>query len=245
VSTSTYLQLCKDTQAACEISGTSITSVSGQSGILSDLTRWVADADVAIQREANNWDFLYKDTYSESTVAGTASYNKPSDLGIWDRKTFYLDRTTANYVQLREVEYRTWFNSLGLGTQTNRQPTQFVINPSKNLILHSPPDAVYTLTANYWCAPVRMTADGDFSLIPEAFIRCIIAKAKMYYAISQEATEVYQEAFAEYSDVLSQLKSDQLPGWEGYRTSDDVQMTVSTDGYTGDGQAHHSDYFGS
>lgn len=234
MSTSTYLQLCQETQAACEISGTSITSVTGQTGILADLVRWVADADVAIQREAINWDFLYDDTFSVSTVADSAGYNKPSDLGQWDLATFYLDRTSNNYIQLTQVDYREWFNRYGVGVQTSQQPSNFVIRPNKNIILYSQPDAVYTLTANYWKTAQRMTSNGDFSLIPEAYIRCIIAKAKMYYAISEEADTIYIEAKSEYDEVLSELKSDQLPGWSDYRMSDGVELTVGDNGIISD-----------
>ena len=234
MSTSTYLQLCQETQAACEISGASITSVTGQtSGILKDIVRWVADADVAIQREAINWDFLYTTTFTTPTIAGTASYAKPIDLGKWDRRTFWLDYTTANNAQLTELDYRTYLNTYGPGVQTQRKPSKFILTPADTLILYSVPDAVYTLTANYWKTAQRMTANGDLSLIPEAYIRCIISKAKMYYAISEEADMVYAEAKGEYDELLSQLKSDQLPGWEGYRMSDDVQMTVSLDGVGG------------
>lgn len=230
MSTSTFLQLCKDTQASCEISGTSITSVTGQTGILADLVRWVADADVAIQRSAINWDFLYDDTFTVSTVAGTASYNKPSDLGQWDLKTFYLDYTSANYLELTQLDYRDWFKNYGAGAQTSQQPSNFVIRPNKNIILYSQPDAVYTLSAHYWKAPQRMTANTDVSLIPESYIRAIIARAKMYYAIAEEADTVYKEAVSEFNEVMPQLKSDQLPGWADYLISDDVEMTVGSNG---------------
>jgi len=248
MSTSTYLQLCKDAQAVCEISGAPIVSVENQTGILADLVRWVADADIAIQREAINWNFLYKTDFSVSTVAGVANYNKPPTIfGKWDRRTFYLDYTTDDNVKLTEMDYRAFYNSQGRGVQEQNQPANFVIQPNENIILYSVPDAAYTLTANYWRNPLRMVANGDFSLIPEAFIRCIMARTKVYYAEAEETQFVYETAVAEYDRVLSELKSDQLPGWEGYRVSDDVQMTVSTDGFTGtgsdDGSAFEGPYY--
>jgi len=234
MSTSTYLQLCQETQAACDISGTPISSVANQIGILKDLVRWVADADIVIQREAINWDFLYKTDFTVNTVVGIADYVKPSDYGKWDRKTFFLDYTTDTNIKLREIDYRVYFNTYAVGVQTNGPPNNFIIQPGGNLSIYNPPDQVYTLTANYWRTAKRMTANGDVSLIPETFIRAIIARAKMYYAISEEADRVYAEAKGEYGDVLSELKSDQLPGWEDYLISDGVDLTVSTDGFTGD-----------
>jgi hypothetical protein len=235
MSTSTFLQLCKDTQAACEISGTPISSVENQKGILADIVTWVANADVAVQREASNWDFLYKTDFLVNTVIGVANYNRPTDYGVWDNKTFFLDYGTANNQKLRSLDYRTYYNVYGNTTQVPEQPINYVRVPNDNLILYPTPDAAYALSANYWTTPVRMVLNTDTSVIPENFIRCIIARAKMYFAISEESDPVYQEAQKEFGEVLSELKSDQLPGWEGYRISDDVQMTVSTDGFTGDG----------
>jgi len=233
MSTTTYLQLCQLTQRACGISGNPIVSVDNQKGMLQNLTTWVADADIAVQREAINWDFLYKTDFFVNTVQGSSEYQQPSDLGDWDRSTFYLDRTTNNNLRLTEMAYRRWFNYESVGVQQENQPCNFILPPSKNPIVHPVPDSVYRLTANYWRTPLRMVANDDTSLIPETYIRVIIARAKMYYGIDQEADEVYAEAVTEYNNVLSELKSNQLPGWEGYRVSDNVQITVSTDGYTG------------
>lgn len=88
MSTTTYLQLCQQTQKACGITGNPVASVTGQTGMLANLVRWVADADVAIQRVATNWDFLYKTDFSVATVQGSSEYTKPTTLGDWDRSTF-------------------------------------------------------------------------------------------------------------------------------------------------------------
>ena len=219
-------------------------SVNGQVGILKKLIRWVADADELIQREAVNWDFLHKTDYSVSTSVGVAEYLKPATLGEWDRRTFWIDRTTDNNIQLTEVPYLTWFNTYAIGTQSNSQPNNIIIKPDSNLAIYNPPDATYALTANYWRTPLRLVANGDTSLIPEAYIRAIITRAQMFYAQDQEAWDIYKTAEAEYRDALSTLKSNQLPGWEGYRVSDGVTMTVSTDGYTGDGHGEYSGFNG-
>lgn len=209
-----------------------------QKGILADIVRWVADADVAIQREASNWDFLYKTDFLVNTVAGTATYNRPDDYGLWDHKTFFLDHGTANNQKLTQLDYRAYYNLFANGVQTPEQPSQYIRVPNDNIILNPVPDNVYAFSANYWMTAKRMVNNTDVSVIPENFIRCIIARAKMYFAISEESDPVYMEAEKEFNNVLSELKSDQLPGWEGYRISDDVQMTVSTDGYNGDGQGY-------
>lgn len=196
--------------------------------MLQNLCTWVADADVAIQRRWINWDFLYRTDYSQSTTIGSAEYAKPTNLAAWDKKTVFLNRGLTTNQRLGEIDYREYFSTMANAPISNHKPGNFILNPSKNIILYPTPDAVYTLTANYWRTPVRMSVDGDTSVIPEAFIRAIIARTKMYYGIDQEATEVYNEAFGEYTEVFSQLCADQLPGWQDYNISEDVNLVVST-----------------
>jgi hypothetical protein len=228
MSTSTYLELCQETRRVCAITGSGPSSVTGQTGILQKLVYWVADADVAIQRTWINWDFLYRTDFSVATVAGSAEYIKPLDLGAWDKTSVFLNRGTSTNQQLFEIEYRRYFSQMANGVISQTKPGNFILPPSKNLILYPTPNAVYTLTANYWRTPVRMVNNADTSLIPESYIRAIIARAKMYYAIEEEATEVYNEALSEFIQTMNQLQADQLPGWQGYNTSDDVQLVVST-----------------
>jgi hypothetical protein len=236
MSTTTYLGLCQQTQRACAISGALVTSVDNQVGILEKLTTWVADADVAVQREAVDWDFFYNDSYTTPVLQSVVDYVRPSDFGTWDTRTFVLDYGTDDYIELTKVPYRTYYNTLAIGSQTEAPPSNFILRPNNNVVLYPTPDKAYTLKANYWITPKRMVNNGDVSLIPEAFIRVIIARAKMYYAIDQESDPVYAEAQKEYTEVLSELKSDQLPGWKEYRASDGVDIVIGTDGYTGDGE---------
>lgn len=228
MSTSTYLELCQETRRVCGISGSGPASVTGQTGMLEKLVNWVADADVVIQRTWINWDFLYVTSYSVATVQGSAEYQKPATLGAWDKDTLFLNRGLSTNQRLFEIDYRQYFSTMANAPITNAKPGNFILPPSKNLTLYPTPDAVYTLTANYWRTPLRMTGNSDTSLIPEAYIRAIIARAKMFYAIDQEATDIYNEAFAEFTITMTQLQSDQLPGWQGYNLSDDVQLVVST-----------------
>lgn len=144
---------------------------------------------------------------------------------------FFVDRTTVNNAQLEEIPYRVYFNTFANGVQIQNKPTNFVLAPNENVTVYPVPNAVYTITANYWRTALRMVDNADTSLIPENYIRAIIARAKMYYGIDQEATDVYNEAFAEYEKVLLELKYKSLPGYEFAGIDDNVQMTVSTDGF--------------
>ena len=138
-------------------------------------------------------------------------YTKPTDLGVWDMSSFYLNYTSDDYVHLEPMEYEVWRDTYGLGTQTNEEPTWVVIKPNKNIILHSTPDAVYTLTADYWKLPTRLSSNTDTSNIPEQFEKIIVYRASLFYAQHEEASEFFQFVMQEYQQALLELKANEAP----------------------------------
>lgn len=206
---STFLQLCNTTLNECGISGGDLTTVVGVTGMRKLLVGWVAQADLEVQSLWFDWDFLWKQ-FSTSTVIGTAAVSAPSDIGVWDADSFWLDYTTATNKPLKALEYKTWRNTLRQGVQTNQKPDFVVIKPDQSLILHSPPDAIYTLTADYWIKPAKMTTDSATSPIPEEYERIIVARAKIFYAEYEAAAEVLQSGQQESQIILDKLEAKYL-----------------------------------
>jgi len=225
---STYLQLCNDLREELGETGTGPASVTSQTGIYAKIVHWIQEADFSIQGLYFDWDFMYDDsTFSVATIAGTKDYTAPATLGTWDHESFYLDYSLSTYADLIRIDYRTWKNTYGRGTQTNKKPAMYTIKKNGNVILHGPPDTVYTLTAHFWSKPVKMTANADTSLIPEQYERAIIARAKMSYAEEQEFPELYEEAAQEYQEQLQRLEASELPGQENrYMGGDGEELVV-------------------
>lgn len=211
---STYLELCQAVRRECGVSGSGPSSVTGQAGMLQKIVEWVADADTEIQSLYTDWGFLWTQ-WTESTIAGTAQYAKPSDLGAWDRESFWLDYGTASHKKLVELKYKSWRGTLRQGVKTNQKPSYFVVLPSGNITLEAPPDAVYSLTADYWKTATRMTANASVSVIPAQFERTIIELAKFKYAVDEGAGALMASSQAAYLDWLGRLKAAELP--ERYR----------------------------
>jgi len=185
---------------------------------------WIADADEYIQGLWFDWNFLW-DQHSANTVSGTREYAKPSDLGSWDRDSFYLDYTDDDAVHLKETSYPVWRAKHRQGTQTNDTPGKFIITPEGNIYLHAIPDAVYVFTADYWRTPTRMTVDASTSDIPTRYERIIIDRAKTYYAEHEEFPVVMESASREYDSLLDRLEGAELPGkthmkWKSQNNSD-------------------------
>ena len=223
---STYLSLFQKAKRECGIAGSAPSAVTGQTGNLLKLVDWVADADENIQSKWLDWGYLLTE-FEEDTVVGEKDISAPSDHGIWDLDSFFLDPTATTHKKLEELDYFIWRNNQRLGTQTNAKPGLFVVKPDHDIILHNPPDAVYTLTADYYKTPTRMTANGSVSLIPTKFDRLIIAEAKKMWATDEEAWDLYTAAEKESIALMNRLESLYLPGREAYTLGNASGMAVT------------------
>jgi len=215
----TYLEMCQKMVLDLGLTNT-ISTVVGQTGMSEKIVKWVADADEDVQSEWADWMFLWTQ-FSVATVAGTRQYSKPTDIATWDLDSFYLNYTADTYQHLRELSYIDYRQAYRQGTHTNAKPDMFVITPALNIYLEPIPDAAYTLTADYWKTPTRMTLNTSTSAIPDRFQRIIIARAKIYYAEHEEFSAVLDLANLEYQDLLHKLESDQLPGKNKARKKSD------------------------
>lgn len=214
----TYLELCQKLRQECGIQGSGPTSVTGNSGLQAKLVNWIADANDEICAMWFDWAFLWTEL-EETTVADSEEITKPSDLGVYDRDSFYLDYSTDDYQKLTEIDYAAWRRVYRQGTKTSDMPSFFAIAPNRNIILEPPPDDEYTLTAHYWKTATRLSANADNTLVPTRFQRIIIARAKMYFAEHENAPEVLQGAMMEYNSLLMNLEASQLPGMAPRRVS--------------------------
>lgn len=228
MSKSTFLQFCQTTRRECGISGAGSTpaAVTGQVGILDKVVNWVIAADQETQSRWFDWDFLHVSTWAHSTIADTPTVAAPSDLGVWDKDSFYLDYTTNDSKFLPVIDYKVWRRDLRQGVKTSQKPDNVIILPDNSLRLEAPPDDVYSLTGDYWKRPYKMAANGDYSPIPEEYERIIVARAKIFYAEDQGAPEVLGSAQIEFDDLLDKLESKYLPSQKSRRQSDPGMMVV-------------------
>lgn len=225
---STYLQHCQT--AARELSiGSSPSSVSGNSGIMNRLVNWVADADFEVQGLWFDWEFLRVTSWSANTVSGAAAIAAPADIGVWEKDSFWLDYSTTSNKKLYPMEYEMWRNSVRNGVNANNKPDYFIVMSDLSLKLSPTPGAIYSLTADYWKRPVKLSVNTDTSQIPEEYERIIVAGAKMKYGVDQAAGEIFNAASAEYASLLDKLESKYLRNQSGRRMSDAGMLIVRSE----------------
>lgn len=209
---SSFLALCQQTRRALKLPGTGPNSVTSQTGQLERIVEFVAEADRETQARWFDWDFLLVTTWSVNTVTGTAAVAAPADLGTWDEASFYLNYTLATNQHLPVLGYKNWRATDRQGVKVNAKPRGIVIKPDLSLVLEAPPDAIYSLSADYWKRPAKMVANGDTSPIPEEYEQAIVARAKMMYAEVHGASATLIASQVDYDDLMDKLESKYLPG---------------------------------
>lgn len=219
---STFLQLCVDLRREGGMTGSGPTATTSQVGEYLRIVEWIASAYEKIQNLHPNWDFLRND-FSFATVASTGNYTKSaasvSELGTWKTDTFRCYLTATGVSDQQDIDYVPWADfresySLGsLSTQEGR-PILFTVKPDQSVTFWPIPNAIYTVTGEYFKRAQTLAADASEPLIPLAFQDVIVYRALMFYGAYAGADEKYAHGEREYKQVLARLELNQLPEME-------------------------------
>lgn len=221
-----YLGLVQRTWLESGASGTSPgpSTVVSQTGEYARLVTWVNAAWQDIQTAHQDWDFL-RASASFTTVANTSIYTlgapaagtvgvTAATFGMWARDTgrCYLTATgTSDEQDLAYIPYDAWRDSYLIGAlrSTNVRPSVVSISPAHGLAL-PPTLAGYTVTMDYFTAPVDLAVDADIPALPAQFHMVIVWKALMMYGAYEAAPEVYQRGDIEFKKLMTRLTTDRI-----------------------------------
>jgi len=219
----TFLELCQRTRQECGIQGEGPSAVTSQKGLLKRVVDWVADADNLVQSLHPDWNFLWKE-FTENTVAGLDTIVKPSDLGLWDRESFAIDRGTVDGKPIPSITYGEWRKINN--SKSQQTPSLICVLPNGNLSFTYPPDDVYSFYGTYWASPTALTTSDQESAIPTRFQRIIIARAKMWFFEDIESFDQKTLAENEYLLELSLLEKAEMPDNGDYGQHSPEQLVV-------------------
>lgn len=215
-----YLQIIQRTARECGIAGVGPLTALGQTGEAARLVGWVQDAWTDIQTAHQDWEWMRLGA-SFQTVAGQAVYT-PLQCGIpagtfamWVRDDFrnYLTAGGINgEMEMDYTQYASWRQSYDLGSlkAVRTRPMVVAVTPAKALALGPYPDAGYTVTGDYYTAPVLLTADADTPAMPAAFHMAVVWKACMSYGAFESAVEVYSRGETEFGKLMLRMTTDNL-----------------------------------
>ena len=236
-----FLTLTTDLRRECSVSGDGPTAVTGQTGEYNRLVEWIQSAHEEIQAKWNDWAFLWKEE-SFSTIADQADYDltDSGDMGgapnvISDFNEFAMFQPSSGLVgpkiwidtttdQLTFIPWSEYDQNAYSGTQ---KPYEFTITPAGKFKFLPTPDAIYSVTFEYYRTPYVMAADADVPLIPTRFQRAIVARAMVYYGNYESAPEVKEDGVERYNEAMAQMEASQLPSSSEHRYSTNNNIVIS------------------
>lgn len=209
-----FLEICNEVKNQAEIGGADMTSVTGQTGKLAMVVKWVNRAYMRIATHRDDWQWLFSPAYTFNLSPGkrqyTASELLVTDIKKWDIRRPRIYRTSiglADETKMDVISYSDWERSLAMGEQVSGKPDFLFTLPGTNtLMFHQVPDAEYTVTLNYWKAASKLVNATDIPLIPEEYQDIITYRALMFYAVYDDATEIYLDAKNEYTSLLERME---------------------------------------
>jgi hypothetical protein len=197
-----FLTLCQTLARESGASSSTLTTVTGAIGENLRFVEWIRRANSDIQSLWANWKFNFAQS-SDTTSIGVSINTAPSDLESWDRSRFKIDGEVVP-----SIDYAEWSD---FGAVSSGKPSQIVVMPNNSLMFVPTPDAIYTVTGDYYLSPQELTDNADIPRIPETYHDVIWLYALVNYAYYEAADEVLQRAKDRLMERLPRLESSQLP----------------------------------
>jgi hypothetical protein len=232
-----FLALAQRAAVECGVASstaiqTAMPTVVGATGSLGRIVNWVNDCWTSIQMDRDDWEFmrsavLLGNGTSFQTIAGQASYplgTGPGTVGVatealgkWDRETFRCYATAGGFRGegfLDEVPFDVWRDSYMLGAMraVQTRPQMVAVGPDQSLCLGPPPNALYTIEADYFVAPTEMVADTDIPIgLPTRFHMLIVYQTMVECAGYESASELFERGTRDSAEMYSQLMAARAP----------------------------------
>lgn len=215
----TFLQL---TQAlAVEVGATGIgpVTVANQTGEYRRLIKWIADSDMELQQEHDNWRFMVN-TFEINTVVGDGVYTAAdcvtpvTDLRSWRERTikaYLLSAGVTDECELRYIDYESWYVMYHTGPQTNSRPIHYTVGNAMELLIGPLPMDVYRISGEYQRSVTKMTADADTPVYPAEFHSLPVYLAMMKYGRFTGAQELIDHGQYLYNKMMNRMERSQLP----------------------------------
>lgn len=214
-----FLEICQRTRLEADITGSGPASVVGQSGELEKVVEWVLTAYDDIQNLYSTWRFLRTD-FTFPTIVDTQNYTPDAvdlaDLATWkaekdDDLTIYSAVADEQHLAIYPWnDFRSVYMFGTNRTQTER-PTVATIKPDNSMSLWPIPNAIFTVTGEYYKKAQTLSANTDIPIIPSQFHMAIVWRAVMFYGADYAAIEKYDHGQNEYKAILRKMELNQLP----------------------------------
>lgn len=112
------------------------------------------------------------------------------------------------------IPYDTWRNAYMLGAMraVQTRPVACAVGPNKSVCVGPPSNGLYTVTADFFLAPLAMTGDASVPIgLPKQFHMLIVYLAMEMYGSYEAAPEVLSRADNGRVRMLAQLEGTNMP----------------------------------
>lgn len=216
----TYLQLCQELVRLGGMAGEGGPPlVTGQSGEYRRAIEFVRIAYEDVCNLHNDWDFLWG-LEEIATEADMATYAGPEDVGTFDAERIFINGEALSFIDWQDYKPES--------LEADR-PYAFTIRPDGQLQLIPTPDAVYTLSVEYFKAAPSLAENTDVPLIPERFQRVILGRALILYGNYEAAQEVVaqgNELYRIYREMLERHQLSRRQQTHGRQESSPIQVVA-------------------
>lgn len=245
MATDTYLEMLSDAIMETGLNGGNApSSIATAQGDAAKMAYWIRVADLRIQRERIDWDYLWdKVTVNMTQGSNIVRAQTDTDGGGADPNNAnalinVIDKKKLGIIDVNgEVYFPTWMPWTNFTTQydyadldDSDSPAYWSMNPSRQIKLSSNIESGGIRAAyEFWRKPLRLREDTDTTRIPDDFNRLVIVLAKIEYAEHEDAPEVSAGSHEEYEHMLNQMLAVHAPESEWSRMqSSDQDLVVST-----------------
>jgi hypothetical protein len=211
-------------ECGVDVNGTSITAVSGQTGRLGQIVKWVNAAWLDIQTRHDDWKFM-RSSFTVDTTSGDGKYAfgdctdtvasaTISAFRKWCTDTFKIYLTSAGSdteTDLHFIDFDDWYIRYNTGAQANSFPHDFTVDHDMGFLLAPKPDGIYTVRGEYMKSATVMSADVDVPALPAEYRMAIVYRAMMKYGRYNGAPEVFTDGQAEYKRIMVEVARTQRP----------------------------------
>lgn len=223
-----FLQMCQSAARECGVSGSGPTTVVGQTGELGRIVNWVALAHLTDVESAHvDWGWMKRDCsfitvnlqaeYPAETASPGGCGISAGTFGVWIRNRFKNYPTSVGNIgeiEMGYITYDQWRDNYQYGATryTPTRPMDCGFAPDQTTLIVGPVAASgYTITGQYYRAPLALLVDADTPEYPVPFHMLAVYKAMMYYGAYEAAPEVYNRGEAQFLSMMTRLNVIRMP----------------------------------
>jgi hypothetical protein len=229
----TYLELVSDMIRETGLNGGNApSSIEGAEGDAAKVCYWIQQADLSIQRERIDWQFLWA-RHDAVLTADSNVVPSPVDTNSnntdTNQHTVLINAMPKDRLAIVDTNGEAYFPVFldwneftplyGFEVQDpSNYPSYWTIRPDRTIMLSEPVESSDMICRyEYWRKPLKLREGTDVSRIPDDYSRLIVVRAKIMYAEHEDAPEVDVGATAEYEILFNQMLATQAPMAEWHR----------------------------